>query len=140
MPNNAKVTVLGNLIKEPERTSVNGNTVVSFSIAVSTTLKKRNGEDGFEPNFYNVSIWGKPAEYLFPKLQKGTQVLATGDLVAQPYTNKNTGAAGQSLNVKAYSVEALNRIKTATRNGQGAANDQSAAAQTGQSDEDELVF
>lgn len=115
MPNNAKITVLGNLIKEPEKNTVNNNTVVSFSIAVSTTLKKTNGEDGFEPNFYNVSIWGKPAEYLFPKLQKGTQVWATGELIAQPYTNKKTGAAGQSLNIKASSVEAVNRVKTAQR-------------------------
>lgn len=115
MPNNAKVTVIGNLIKEPEKNSVNGNTVVSFSIAVSTTLKKQNGEDGYEPNFYNVSLWGKPAEYLFPKLQKGTQIWATGDLIAQPYTNKKTGAAGQSLNIKATSVEALARVKTAQR-------------------------
>ena len=115
MPNNAKITVLGNLIKEPEKNNVNGNTVVSFSIAVSTTLKKQNGEDGYEPNFYNVSIWGKPAEYLFPKLQKGTQIWATGDLIAQPYTNKKTGAAGQSLNIKATHVEAVNRVKTAQR-------------------------
>lgn len=115
MPNNAKVSVLGNLIKEPEKNTVNGNTVVSFSVAVSTTLKKQNGEDGYEPNFYNVSIWGKSAEYLFPKLQKGTQVWATGELVAQPYTNKKTGAAGQSLNIKASSVEPVNRVKTAQR-------------------------
>lgn len=126
MPNNAKITVLGNLIKEPEKNNVNGNTVVSFSIAVSTTLKKQNGEDGYEPNFYNVSIWGKPAEYLFPKLQKGTQVWATGDLIAQPYTNKKTGAAGQSLNIKATHVEAVNRVKTAQR--------------TDDNDEEPLVF
>lgn len=126
MPNNAKITVLGNLIKEPEKNNVNGNTVVSFSIAVSTTLKKQNGEDGYEPNFYNVSIWGKPAEYLFPKLQKGTQVWATGDLIAQPYTNKKTGAAGQSLNIKATHVEAVNRVKTAQR--------------TDNNDEEPLVF
>ena len=119
MPNNAKITALGNLIKEPEKNTVNNNTVVSFSIAVSTTLKKQNGEDGYEPNFYNVSIWGKPAEYLFPKLQKGTQVWATGELIAQPYTNKKTGAAGQSLNIKASSVEPVNRIKTAQRTDAG---------------------
>lgn len=112
MPNNAKITALGNLIKDPEKNTVNGNTVITFTIAVSTTLKKQN-EEGFEPNFYNVSVWGKPAEYLYPKLQKGTQVWATGDLVAQPYTNKKTGAAGQSLNIKASAVEALNRLKPA---------------------------
>ena len=113
MPNNAKISVLGNLIKEPEKNSVNGNTVVSFAIAVSTTLKKQDGSDGYEPNFYNVSIWSKAAEYLFPKLQKGTQVWASGELVAQPYTNKKTGAAGQSLNIKATSIEALARLKPA---------------------------
>ena len=106
---------MGNLIKEPEKNTVNNNTVVQFAIAVSTTLKKQNDEDGYEPNFYNVSIWGKPAEYLYPKLQKGTQVWATGELIAQPYTNKKTGAAGQSLNIKATSIEVINRAKTAQR-------------------------
>lgn len=123
MPNNAKVTVMGNLVKEPEKNNVNGNTVVSFSVAVSTTLKKQDGSDGYEPNFYNVSIWGKPAEYLFPKIQKGTQIWATGDLVAQPYTNKKTGAAGQSLNIKATSVEALARLKPAPQRSNPAPDD-----------------
>ena len=130
MPNNAKITVLGNLLKDPEKNTVNGSTVVSFSIAVSTTLKKTNGEDGYEPNFYNVSLWGKPAEYLFPKLQKGTQVWATGELIAQPYTNKKTGAAGQSLNIKATSVEALARLKAAPQRTDDANN----------SDSDSLIF
>ena len=130
MPNNAKITVLGNLLKDPEKNTVNGSTVVSFSIAVSTTLKKTNGEDGYEPNFYNVSLWGKPAEYLFPKLQKGTQVWATGELIAQPYTNKKTGAAGQSLNIKATAVEPLARLKAAPQRTDDANN----------SDSDALIF
>lgn len=131
MPNNAKITVLGNLLKDPEKNSVNGSTVVSFSIAVSTALKKVNGEDGYEPNFYNISIWGKPAEYLFPKLQKGTQVWATGELIAQPYTNKKTGAAGQSLNIKASSVEAIARLKAAPQRTENTSNE---------SDADALIF
>ena len=130
MPNNAKVTVLGNLIKEPEKNSVNSSTVVSFTIAVSTTLKKQNGEEGYEPNFYNVSIWGKPAEYLFPKLQKGTQVWATGELIAQPYTNKKTGAAGQSLNIKASSIEPVARLKPTPQRTEEVNND----------DNDALIF
>ena len=106
------------------RNTVNNNTVVSFAIAVSTTLKKQDGSDGFEPNFYNVSIWGKPAEYLFPKIQKGTQVWVSGELIAQPYTNKKTGVNGQSLNIKAASIEAIARLKPAPqRAGSTAADD-----------------
>lgn len=123
MPNNAKISVIGNLIKEPEKNTVNNNTVVSFAIAVSTTLKKQDGSDGYEPNFYNVSIWGKPAEFLFPKLQKGTQIWATGELVAQPYTNKKTGAAGQSLNIKASSIEPVARLKPAPQHANAATED-----------------
>lgn len=128
MANNAKISVLGNLIKDPEKNSVNGNTVVSFAIAVTTTLKKQDGSDGFEPNFYNVSIWGKSAEYLFPKLQKGTQIWATGELIAQPYTNKKTGAAGQSLNIKATSIEPVARLKPIPQRNENAAQDDGADA------------
>lgn len=112
MANDATVFVTGNLIKDPTHSVVNNQTVVSFTIATNTTLKKTDGT-GYESNFYNVSVWGKPAEWLLEKIQKGTQVEVCGDLILQKYTNQKTGEAGQSMNIRAYKVTPRARQKSA---------------------------
>ena len=111
MANDATICVTGNLIKDPVHKDVNGQTVVSFTIAANTTLKKEDGS-GYETNFYNVSIWGRPGEWLLEKVQKGTSVEVVGDLILQKYTNKN-GESGQSMNIKAYKVTPRARLKSA---------------------------
>ena len=113
MANDAVAFVTGNLIKDPTHSVVNNQTVVSFTIAVNTTLKKSDNSGGYESNFYNVSVWGKPGEWLLEKIQKGTQVEVVGELVLQKYTNQKTGEAGQSLNIRAYKVTPRARIKPA---------------------------
>lgn len=114
MANDATVFITGNLIKDPTHTVVNNQTVVSFTVAVNTTLKKPD-DTGYESNFYNVSIWGKPGEWLLEKIEKGTQVEVCGDLVLQKYTNQKTGEAGQSLNIRAYKVTPRQRMKAAPK-------------------------
>lgn len=111
MPNNASINVIGNLIKDPTHNTVNGQTVVSFTVAVNTTTKKKDG-DGYETNFYNVSIWGKAGEYLLTQLQKGTQVYVVGDLVLQTYKGKS-GEERMSPQIKATKVDPLKRMKAA---------------------------
>lgn len=115
MPNNAKCNITGNLIRDPVQNTYNGSTVVSFTVAVNTT--KKDG-DKYISDFYNVSVWGKTGEYIFPRLQKGTQVAVWGDLVLQSYTDKNTGTEKQSLSLRATDVLPLARQKGApTRSG-----------------------
>lgn len=114
MANDAKVFVTGNLIRDPSTSNVNGQTVVQFTIAANTTLKKSDGT-GYESNFYNVSMWGKPGEWLLEKIQKGTQVEVCGELVLQKYINKTNGQEGQSLNIRAYSVTPRARMKDAPK-------------------------
>ena len=109
MPNNAKVLITGNLIKDPTQTNYNGNTVVSFTVAVNTTKKEG---DKYVSDFYNVSVWGKSAEYILPKLQKGTMVQVIGEQQLQKYTDKNN-IERQSLSVRATDVTALARQKGA---------------------------
>ena len=114
MANGATAIVIGRLTREPQHNVVNNQTVVQFSLASDTFLKKEDGT-GYETNFYNVSMWGKPAEWLLEKLQKGTQVEVVGELALQKYTNKQTGEAGQSLNIRAFKVTPLQGAKMAPR-------------------------
>lgn len=115
MPNNAKAVIVGNLTKDPVSNNYNGSTVVSFPVAVNTTKKEG---DKYISDFYNVSVWGKTAEYVMPRLQKGTQVQVVGDLQLQSYKDKTTGADRQSLALRASEVLPLARQKEAPqRNG-----------------------
>ena len=110
MANDAVIHATGNLTKDPTHTTVNGQTAVSFTIAVNTSTKKKDGT-GYESNFYNVSIWGYPAERVLERCQKGTQVEVIGDLVAENYVNKTTQEKGQALNIKAWKVTPRARFK-----------------------------
>lgn len=127
MPANAKVTILGNLTRDPQTRSVGDRTVTSFTVAVNTLSKKDDGS--FESNFYDVSVWGKSGEYLMQKLQKSSMVLVTGDLAMVEYTAKDNSTR-QALRVTATDVRGVARLK----------GDDAGNGSAKQSDDNELPF
>ena len=100
MSNCAKVSLTGRLTKDPTQKNWQGTTVVSFTVAVNTTKKEG---DKYLSDFYNVSVWGKPAEFIFPKVSKGSLVQVYGDLALTSYTDKNN-VERQSLSVRSTDV------------------------------------
>ena len=106
MSNGAKVSLTGRLTKDPQEKSWQGTKVVSFSMAVNTTKKEG---DKYLADFYNVSVWGKSAEFILPRIAKGSLVHVYGDLILQPYTDKNN-VERQSLSVRAFDVLPLSPV------------------------------
>jgi len=104
MANCAKVGLLGRITTEPAKKDWQGTTVVSFSMAVNTTKKEG---DNYISDFYNISVWGKSAEFILPRISKGSMVQVYGDLILQKYTAKD-GTEKQSLSVRATEVIPLN--------------------------------
>ena len=102
MADNAKVSLTGRLTREPSQNTYNNSTVVSFSMAVNTT--KKNEKDEYVADFYNVSIWGKPAEFILPRIQKGSLVHVYGSLQLGEFSDRKTGEKRPSLNVRATDV------------------------------------
>lgn len=100
MANYAKVALTGRLTKEPRKSEYQGSTVISFSIAVYTTKKV---DDKYVADYYNVSYWGKPAENVFTRLNKGTLVQVYGDQYQEEYTDKN-GEKRLGMSVRANEV------------------------------------
>ena len=100
MANNAKVALTGRLIREPKQSTYNNSTVVSFTVAVNTT--KKDG-DKYVSDLYNISIWGKSAEFILPRVSKGSLVQVYGDLYMDTYKDKNN-VERQSLTVRATEV------------------------------------
>ena len=107
MADNAKISLTGRLVREPKQSTYNNSTVVSFTVAVNTS-KKEN--DNYISDFYNVSIWGKPAEFIATRIQKGSLVHVYGTLQLGDYEDKS-GNKHPSLNVRATDVLPLTGSK-----------------------------
>ena len=103
-----KLTLIGNLTKDPEtRTTPNGNTVCSFTVAVN---RKKVSEP--QTDFFRVNAWGKLGELCARFLGKGRKVAVVGELQARTYDNKD-GKTMLSLDVVADEVEFLTPAENA---------------------------
>lgn len=98
------LTIIGNLTNTPEtRTTPNGNTVCSFSIAVNRRKKVQGQPDA---DFFRVSAWGKLGENCQKYLAKGRKACVVGTVSAHAFTAQD-GKPGASLDVMATDVEFL---------------------------------
>lgn len=97
-----KITIIGCLGKDPEvRTISTGQTVCSFSVAVSS---KHKGED--VTTWFRVSAWEKLADVCARFLAKGRKVAVVGPVSVSSYEAKD-GGTRFSLDVRAEEVEFL---------------------------------
>ena len=106
------VTVIGRITRDcnAENNSFgylqNGSAVAKISIAVNRSKKNASGQYVDEASFFNVTIWGKLAESLRPRLLKGTQIAVEGFL-KQDRWEKN-GQNFSSVSIVANSVQLFN--------------------------------
>ena len=76
-----KVTQMGNLTRDPElRTTPNGQSVASFSLAVNRTWRNANGEQQEAVDYIDCNAWGKAGEIISQYMQKGRALLISGRL------------------------------------------------------------
>lgn len=132
MANDTTITIVGNLVADPEiRFTPNGAAVTNLTIASTPrTYDRATGEwkEG-ATLFLRASAWKDHAENIANSLKKGMRVIAQGNLKARTYETKE----GQQRT--AYELELLEigpslRYATAqvTRNQQGGGNFQSGYA------------
>lgn len=99
-----KLTIIGNLTKDPElRTTPDGTSVCNFTVAVNR--RKSNGQQP-EADFFRVSAWRGLGENCAKYLSKGRKVCVVGPVSVRTYTTQD-GRAGASLEVIAEEVEFL---------------------------------
>ena len=100
-----KITVIGNLTHDPEtRTTTNGVTVCSFTIAVNRWFASQGGER--QTDFFRVNAWRQLGDTCARYLAKGRKVAVIGELQARQYEAKD-GTTRMSLDVSADEVEFL---------------------------------
>lgn len=111
--------VVGNLGGDPElKYMQSGSAVCNFSVAVSERWKDRQTNENRErTTWYRVAVWGAQAESCNTYLQKGSQVMVTGNVSARGYMNNN-GEAAASLDLNARDVRFLSRGGNAGQDGQ----------------------
>lgn len=100
-----KITLIGNLTHDPEvRSTPNGVTVCTFTIAVNRRFAQQGGEK--VTDFFRINAWRQLGENCARYLAKGRKVAVIGELQARTYEGKD-GATRMSLDVSADEVEFL---------------------------------
>ena len=92
MPSLNKVTIIGNVVNEPEmRFTPNGKPVTSFSVATNWVYTSPDGERHQETEWFNVVAWNRLAVQCNQFLAKGKLVYAEGRI----HTRNWEGQDGQ---------------------------------------------
>ena len=88
----SKAIIAGNITRDPElRSTPNGASVCSFSVAVNRVYRDSNGEQKEEVSFIDCSAWGKLGEMIGQYAKKGSGVLVSGRLSQRTWEDKNGG-------------------------------------------------
>lgn len=99
-----KITIIGNLTKEPElRHTQDGIAVCGFTVAVNRPKTRNNQDPGAD--FFNVNAWRGLGETCAKYLDKGRKVAVTGKVSLRTW--EKDGKHGASLEVQAEDVEFL---------------------------------
>lgn len=110
-----KVILMGNLTADPEtRTTPNGQTVTSFTIAVNRSVRTSDGNRREETSFINCTSWGAQGETIAKYVQKGRQLLVSGRLQQRSWEDKETGKKRSAIDVV---VEEFSFVSDGNRGG-----------------------
>ena len=100
-----KITLIGNLTHDPEvRSTPNGVTVCSFTIAVNRRYAPQGGER--PTDFFRINAWRQLGDTCARFLSKGKKIAVIGELQARTFEAKD-GTTRMSLDVQADEVEFL---------------------------------
>ena len=109
----SKAIITGNLTRDPElRSTPNGASVCSFSVAVNRTYRDASGEQKEDVSFIDCSAWGKLGEMISQYAKKGTGVLVSGRLDQRSWEDKTTGSKRSRVEIV---VEDFNFTQTILR-------------------------
>lgn len=80
--------IMGRLTADPElRTTPNGISVTSFSVAVDRSYQKAGAER--QTDFINVVAWRQTAEFVSRYFHKGSMIAVQGSIQTRNYEDRN---------------------------------------------------
>ena len=102
-----RVNIIGRLTRDAELKTTGGNcSIINFSVAVN---RRRKSGDQWEDeaNFFDVTVFGKSAEFLYQYLLKGKQVAIDGELRQERWIDGTSGHSRSKVSIIAYNVQLL---------------------------------
>jgi single-strand DNA-binding protein len=103
-----RVTITGNLTRDPElRSTPSGTPVCKLRVAVNSRRKdSSSGEWVDKPNYFDVTVWGAQGENCATYLSKGRPVAVDGRLDWREWEAQD-GSKRQAVEIIADSVQFL---------------------------------
>ncbi len=103
-----QVTLVGNMVRDPEiRSLQNGTQIAKFTIGVTRKWQTENGEKKEEATFIDIDTFGKVAAVVEKFLRKGDPVLVEGRLKMEQW--EKDGQKRSKLIVVANSLQLLGK-------------------------------
>ncbi len=109
-----QVTLIGNLVKDPDlRRTGSGTPVCLFRVAVDDVRRSRDGATVTETVFLDTICFGATAEAAHSALYKGSRVFVQGRLRQNDWTDRD-GQRREQLRVEAQRIEFLDAVPPKT--------------------------
>lgn len=84
-----KVILGGRLTADPElKTTLSGNSVTSFTVAVNRRFGGKAGEEA-QADFLNVTAWRQTAEFITRYFRKASSICIVGSIQTRSWTDQN---------------------------------------------------
>ena len=100
MPSFNRVTLMGNLTRDPQLKHLPSNTTVAdFGLAMNRHYKTQAGEDREEVCFIDCSAFGRQAEVIGQYCKKGKPLFVEGRLKYDQWDDKTSGAKRSKVTV-----------------------------------------
>lgn len=104
-----KVTLVGNLGKDPEIRHLEGGTsVAKFSLATNENYRDKNGEWQTQTEWHDIVAWRQLAEKAARDLHKGSLVYIEGKITHRKWQDKE-GQDRYSTEIVASTIRSLER-------------------------------
>jgi single-strand DNA-binding protein len=115
MPSFNRVTLIGNLTRDPEaRDLPSGTTLCEFGLATTRHYKTQTGDDREETCFIDCTAFGKQAEVLQQYVKKGRPLFVEGRLKFDQWDDRNGGGKRSKLVVVIDDVQFLDSKQDGT--------------------------
>ena len=105
-----QVTICGNLTRDPQLKQAGQTQLAEFGMALSESYFNKQTQQKVETTvFVDVVAWGKTGEIASQYLSKGSQVLISGKLKFDSWTDKTTGSKRSKLSVTCQQLVLLGK-------------------------------
>ena len=136
-----KAILLGHVGKDPEiRSTKDGATIASFSLATSDRQKDGQGSWQDRTEWHNLVAFNRSAEIVRDYVKKGSRLLIEGKIQTRSWEDRDSGEKKYRTEIFVYDLTLLNgKSEQQTRNGSSYSHADAGDAQAGTAPREEYA-